>query len=78
MNLKEVEELLYDIFNLKFKVIVITEEEWLIEKQKYINNINEGKKYNYIFEEEVKEKENLTNSINDLMELVGTEVVEFK
>lgn len=76
-------ELFNEIYEIKYKIIVLSEKEWEEEKNKYISNLNN--KYIYELKEEVgkktekKEKEEKKDiSANDLVDILGAEVIEYK
>lgn len=77
-NLKEVERLLEKIFCSKIFVVAVTNNKWKDIKVKYITDINNGIKYSvkelYTDDNDIKEK----SSIDELIELVGENMIEYK
>ena len=77
-NLKEVERLLEKIFCSKIFVVAVTNNKWKDIKVKYITDINNGIKYSvkelYTDDNDIKEK----SSIDELIELVGEDMIEYK
>lgn len=77
-NLEVTEKLLEKIFNTKVYVVAIDNDRWKGIKNKYIDDLKKGIKYN------VKELENNANnkreksSIDDLIDLVGDSIIEYK
>ena len=81
VNKEEVENLLNKVYNKKYNVVAISEEEWTVEKKQYIENIKKGYKYEYINEEKKEfEKFDLgeKSQVDKLIELVGEEIIEYK
>ena len=82
-NLSTIENLLEKILGNHVYVAIISDEKWNIVKNKYINDIKSGKKYTLIKNENnnqvdgsiVKEK---NNSIGQLIDLVGNNIIEYK
>lgn len=82
-NLSAIENLLEKILGNHVYVAIISDEKWNIVKNKYINDIKSGKKYTLIKNENnnqvdgsiVKEK---NNSIDQLIDLVGNNIIEYK
>ena len=82
-NLFTIEDLLEKVFDNHVYVAIISDEKWNIVKNKYINDIKSGKKYTLIKNENnnqvdgsiVKEK---NNSIDQLIDLVGNNIIEYK
>ena len=82
-NLSTIENLLEKILGNHVYVAIISDEKWNIVKNKYINDIKSGKKYTLIKNENnnqvdgsiVKEK---NNSIDQLIDLVGNNIIEYK
>ena len=72
------EKLLEKIFNTKIYVVAVDNDRWKGIKNKYIDDLKKGIKYN------VKEIENNANnkrkksSIDDLIDLVGDSIIEYK
>ena len=77
-NLKEVERLLEKIFCSKIFVVAVSNNKWKDIKVKYITDINNGIKYSvkelYTDDNDIKEK----SSIDELIELVGENMIEYK
>ena len=77
-NLEVTEKLLEKIFNTKVYVVAVDNDRWKGIKNKYIDELKKGIKYN------VKELENNANnkreksSIDDLIDLVGDSIIEYK
>ena len=76
-------ELFYKIYGVNYKTIVLSNSEWDYEKKKYIDNLNNK----YVYEmkvEKTKEQndikyENSSNlGTNDLVDILGAEVIEYK
>ena len=76
-------ELFYEIYGVNYKTIVLSNSEWDYEKKKYIDNLNNK----YVYEmkvEKTKEQndikyENSSNlGANDLVDILGAEVIEYK
>lgn len=45
--LDSMEKLIIELFNKNYKIALLTEEEWSVERQKFIDLKNKGKKYEY-------------------------------
>ena len=79
-----VSELLFKVYGFNYKVIVLSEDEWNNEKNKYVNNLNNKYIYKKMEEqqknaENTKKNENKKNdSIMELVDIVGEEVIEYK
>ena len=77
-NSEIIEELLEKIFDSKVKVVAVSEEEWSKIKSEYINNIKNGKKYVVLELNEKVENEKEKTPVDDLIDLVGENVIEYK
>ena len=77
-NLEVTEKLLEKIFDTKVYVVAVDNDRWKGIKNKYIDDLKKGIKYN------VKKIENNANnkrkksSIDDLIDLVGDSIIEYK
>lgn len=76
-------ELFYEIYGVNYKTIVLSNCEWDYEKKKYIDNLNNK----YVYEMKVEKTkgqndikyENGSNlGANDLVDILGAEVIEYK
>ena len=77
-NSEIIEELIEKIFDNKVKVVAVSEEEWSKIKSEYINNIKNGKKYVFKKLNEKIENEKVKTPVDDLIDLVGENVIEYK
>ena len=64
-KLDEVINLFNEFINDKYTLVFIDEEKWNLEKEKYINNLKNKHKYEYI--EEIIENASLKSDINDII-----------
>lgn len=85
-NIEEIGLFLEKLFGKKLKLVFLTDEEWKIEKEKYILNKKNGVNYNLINEElNIKSEKNkktmpkkITKEEKEVMDLLGSELVEIK
>lgn len=81
-NYRICQELLNKLFNDSYNFVAITSDEWNKYRDKYINDIKNGVKYeikpleNVDIQEEIKVKE--PTIVDKLFDLVGEDSVEFK
>ena len=68
-----IEKDLENIIFKKIKVIFITKKDWNIEKQKYINNLKNNIKYEYIEEKSLDEEKNTI--VSDVFDLSKVEII---
>ena len=77
-NLEVTEKLLERLFGTKVYAVAVDNDKWKIVKNRYIEDLKKGIKYS------VKEMENNDNnkkeksSIDDLIDLVGDSIIEYK
>ena len=76
-------ELLNEIYGVNYKVIVLSNDEWDYEKKKYIDNLNNKYVYKMKVEKnkvqnDVKNEESSSLCVNDLVNILGAEVIEYK
>lgn len=76
-------ELLNEIYGVNYKVIVLSNDEWDYEKKKYIDNLNNKYVYEMKVEKnkaqnDVKNEESSSLGVNDLVNILGAEVIEYK
>lgn len=73
--LLEIEAVLQDILKEKYKIVFIPAEKWESEKQNYILNLKNNKKYEYIEEENLKTDKLDEDIINDIFDMSKMEVI---
>lgn len=56
----------------------MTKNDWNIKKNEYINNLKNGVKYNVIEEKKTKLKKNDMSPVDELINLVGDNMIEYK
>lgn len=80
-NLEIVEKLFEKLFNYKVYVVAIDSNKWIDIKNKYISDLKNGIKY-YVkdINTNVNNNDELNNSssIDDLIDLVGENIIEYK
>jgi len=79
-QIKLIEELLYNVFNIEYKVVFLASDEWKYEKAKYIDNLKNG--YQYVYKEEfdeesLKNTEVEVNDIDKIIDIIGSEKIEY-
>ena len=76
-NIEDIQKFLKIIYDKKYLLVAVTEEEWLKIKEEYIKNIKNGIKYNYIEEKKdlkkYKSKSKLETTVEDIF---GEEVIK--
>ncbi len=80
-NITEVEKLIKNIYNHKYLVVALLDNEWLEEKQKYIEKKSQGYEYKLIDEVSNELKNSTDNEISpvdQLMDLLGEELIEYR
>lgn len=77
--INDVEKLVKNLYDKNYKVVVLSEKEWLKEKEKYINNIKNQMQYNFIEEPKFeKKKSDKETPVDKLLDLFGEELIEYK
>lgn len=87
------EKMLFEYFKCEYKIVFLLGDEWKVEKEKYIFNLKEGKKYSYISEKkdingfneenniELSENikpGNIEEDINKVVSLLGSNIVSYE
>ena len=76
MKLAELESTLLSIFGNQYKIIAISNDRWNSEKEKYVLNIKKGNKYELIEEKSNKNDNTEKTPIDELIDLIGEDLVE--
>ena len=75
INLEEVQKMLKLIYKKKYSVIAVSDDEWKLLKEEYINNIKNNIKYEYI-EEKTKKNEKKSVLQDNIEDIFGDEYVK--
>ena len=73
-----IENLLLDVFNIKYKIVFLLKDEWEFERKKYIANLKALNKYAYIEEDEESDSTSSDEDIDKLVSIFGTDVITYK
>lgn len=76
MKLAELESTLLSIFGNQYKIIAISNDRWNSEKEKYVLNIKKGNKYELIEEKSSKNDNTEKTPVDELIDLIGEDLVE--
>lgn len=77
-NFSLIDEFLLKIFKNKMFIVGMSNDNWTSEKNKYISNIKNGVKYiekDFII---TNKKENKKSSVDELIDLMGENIIEYK
>ena len=77
-KIKDFESTLYNIFKMKYRIIALSNNRWNEEKNKYIINIKNGYKYNFIEEKEKEECKKEKTPVDELIDIIGEDLIEMK
>ena len=72
---KLIEEFIGKVFGSVYNVICLNKNEWEIEKNKFMENKKNNVVYTYI--EEKKDEEEVHDSVSELIDIVGEDMIEF-
>ena len=76
MKLTELESTLLSIFGNQYKIIAISNDRWNSEKERYVLNIKKGNKYELIEEKSNKNDNTEKTPVDELIDLIGEDLVE--
>ena len=69
-NIQDIQKLLKLVYNKKYDLVSITQEDWETTKKEYIENIKSGKKYEYIEIKEKKKKDSKNTELQNSLESI--------
>lgn len=77
-----IEQLLFEVFKISYKIIFLLRNEWNFEKEKYISNLKSGNKYIYIEEDlnfiQTDESSKEDTDIDKIVSILGAEVISYQ
>ena len=69
-NIQDIQKLLKVVYNIKYDLVAIIQEEWEKIRDEYIKNIKSGKKYEYIEIKESKKKNTKNTELQNSVESI--------
>lgn len=79
-NISFIENLIYELFKIDYKVVFLARDEWNYEKNKYIENLKNGYQYIYIEEEKSEKNNNIDKNKDDvdsIIDIIGSDIIEY-
>ncbi|MBQ9833688.1 MAG: DNA polymerase III subunit gamma/tau [Bacilli bacterium] len=78
LNINKVDEVASEYFNKKLKLVAITDEEWIVQKKGYIQNLKNKKTYSLIEEDDIQYTEEENDELADIAsEIFSEDKIEF-
>ncbi len=77
-NFSLIDEFLLKIFKNKMLIVGMSNDNWISEKNKYISNIKNGVKYVEKDFISTSKNENKKSSVDELIDLMGENIIEYK
>ena len=77
-NFSLIDEFLFKIFKNKMMIVGMSNDNWTSEKNKYISNIKNGVKYIEKDFISTNKNENKKSSVDELIDLMGENIIEYK
>ena len=75
-NVSDITKFLKKIFDKKYDIVAVTEKEWISIKEKYIKDINNGIKYEYIENKSIKKNNKKNTELQSSIEnIFGEEYI---
>ena len=83
-NINIVEKILLEVYNNSYRVVFLSDDEWSIEKEKYVNSLKSGNKYTLLDDiSSSVDNENNSTEIKDddvekIVSILGDDVVSYE
>ena len=90
-KIEDIERVISEIFEKKYFIVFLTVDEWNYEKENYILNLKNGKKYSYMEETDTElsleninsnninfSREEIDSSVDRIVSVLGEDVVTFE
>ena len=78
-QLELIENLLFEVFKISYKIVFLLNDEWIFEKEKYISNIKSLKKYTYIVEDDnIEEISNSDVDVEKIKSIFGEDIIKYQ
>ena len=81
LQIEIIEKLLFDVFNIEYKVVFLLKDEWNYEKEKYVASLKAGNKYEYIDEKDdnVENDNNSSDSdVEKIISILGNDIISYE
>ena len=73
LNINKIDEVASEYFNKKLKLVAITDEEWIVQKKEYIQNLKNKKTYSLIEEDDIQYIEEENDELVDIASKIFSE-----
>ena len=77
-QIEKIEQLLFEVFQVKYKTMFLLNDEWEYERKKYIENTKNGIKYTYVMEDNAPEEDNKDQDIETIISIFGENIVSYQ
>ena len=77
-QIEKIEQLLFEVFQVKYKTMFLLNDEWEYERKKYIENTKNGIKYKYMMEDKAPEEDNNDQDIETIISIFGENIVSYQ
>ncbi len=80
----QIEQLLYDVYQNKYKTVFLARDEWNYEKDKYISALKSGEKYEYIKDDEdcminqLNSVDEIDSDVEKIVSILGNEIISYE
>ena len=79
-HLLDIENLIFEVYHTKYKIVFLAKDEWNYEKEKYVNAFKSGKKYELM--DDVDDSNDVDDVIADdvdkILSILGNDVVSYE
>ena len=77
-QIEKIEQLLFEVFQIKYKTMFLLNDEWEYERKKYIENTKNGIKYTYVMEDNAPDEGNKDQDIETIISIFGENIVSYQ
>ena len=83
-NINIIEKFLLLVYNISYRIVFLSDDEWNIEKEKYVNSLKNGNKYTLLddISSSVENDDNSTeikdDDVEKIVSILGNDVVSYE
>ena len=72
-----IEQLLFDVFSVKYKCVFLVDDEWKYEKEKYVLSLKSGKKYE-LLEDKSGDLSVDSDDVDKIVSILGNDIISYE
>ena len=85
-SIAKIEQVLFEVYNIKYKVVFLAKDEWNYEREKFISALKSGKKYQFIMDSfsddfsqsQINDDILVDDEVKKITSILGNDVISYE